>query len=368
MTCSRIIVAAPGISGADGAAELARQWIDALAVSAGPGTTLEVWSLTDAGRPSSLPERITFTTAGGSRWRFASTALNAGAITPSTLLVVMHVHLLPALMPLLWRGARAVTVMLGIEVWKPLRPLERIALRRSWRLAAISAHTVDRFRRENPGLADLPVTVCHPRVPAAMTPESAVFDGRRGAVAPAIPTPYALVVGRMSADERYKGHDLLIDIWPRVMDLAPDASLVVAGGGDDLDRLRQKASGAGLDDHVHFLGPVTAGELAALYRDAAFFVMPSAGEGFGIVFLEAMRAGKPCVAGPGAAQEIITDGRDGVIVDPARRDDVANAVARLFVDAAYRARLGAAALECVERRFTAGHLAARVGALLTGAC
>ena len=41
-----------------------------------------------------------------------------------TLVVVLHVHLLPALMPLIWRGARVVTVMLGIEVWKPLRPLE----------------------------------------------------------------------------------------------------------------------------------------------------------------------------------------------------------------------------------------------------
>jgi phosphatidylinositol alpha-1,6-mannosyltransferase len=363
---TRIIVAAPGISGADGASELARQWVAALAASVDDGVTLEVWSLSDTERPAELPERVAFSTAAGSRWRFASTAVNAGAIADDTLLVVMHVHLLPALIPLLWRGARALTVMLGIEVWKPLRPLERIALRRSWRLAAISAYTMDRFRSQNPAVADLPVAVCHPRVPDPLPPAETAAPALLPARA--APSPYALIVGRMSAEERYKGHDLLIDVWPRVMARAPNASLLVAGGGDDVDRLRQKAAVAGLADRVRFLGPVTAGQLAALYRDAACFVMPSAGEGFGIVFLEAMRAGTPCVAGPGAAQEIITDGHDGVIADPTRPDDVADAVARLFLDASYRGRLGAAAAECVARRFTADHLAARVTALLAGAC
>jgi phosphatidylinositol alpha-1,6-mannosyltransferase len=366
VTVSRIIVAAPGVAGSDGASELARQWIDALDASAGPETALEVWSLTDTSAPASLPARAVFTTAAGNRWRFASMAMRAGTSGARTLLVVMHVHLLPALMPLLWRGAHAVTVMLGIEVWKPLRPLERIALRRSWRLAAVSAHTVERFRHENPALADLPVAVCHPRVPSAVPADAR--DQRADVAASPFPMPYALLVGRMAADERYKGHDLLIDIWPRIVRAAPNASLVVAGGGDDIERLRQKVSAAGLSDRVRFAGQVTAGQLAALYRDAAFFVMPSAGEGFGIVFLEAMRAGKPCVAGAGAAEEIITDGEDGVIVDPARPDDVVDAVVRLFLDAAYRGRLGTAARECVERRFTAAQLTARVSALLTDGC
>jgi len=366
MTFNRIIVATPGISGADGAAELARQWVDALDASTGAGAAIEVWSLTDAERPAALPDRVAFTSAAGSRWRFASAAINAEAITEHTLLVVMHVHLLPALMPLLWRGARAVTVMLGIEVWKPLRPLQRMALRRSWRLVAISAYTADRFRCDNPALADLPVTICHPHAPAAVPPAAAA--GRVLAGDPADPSSYALIVGRMSAEERYKGHDLLIDIWPRVVAQAPNASLLVAGGGDDVGRLRQKAAAAGLGDRLRFLGPVTAARLSALYRDATCFVMPSAGEGFGIVFLEAMRAGTPCVAGPGAAEEIITDGHDGVIVDPARPDDLAEAVARLFLDAPYRGRLGAAARDCVARRFTADRLAARVTALLADGC
>lgn len=357
MTFDRIIVATPGMSGADGAAELARQWVASLA-EAGAGAALDVWSLTDASRPASLPASIGFTTAAGSRWTFASMALTAGSIGPTTLVVVMHVHLLPALMPLVWRGARTLTVMLGIEAWKPLRALERMALGRSWRVAAISAHTAARFRQANPALAHLRVEICHPRVPDAGVAD----EGARPRA------PYALIVGRMSREERYKGHDLLIDVWPRVTAAAPGATLLVAGGGDDVARLRERATAAGLDGSVRFLGPVTSGQLTALYRGAICFVMPSAGEGFGIVFLEAMRAGTPCIAGPGAAEEIITDGHDGVIADPARPDAVAAALVRLFLDTPERDRLGLAAADTVSRRFSPGHLTARITDILAGEC
>ena len=72
--------------------------------------------------------------------------------------------------------------------------------------------------------------------------------------------------------------------------------------------------------------------LAALYRDCAFFVMPSRDEGFGLVFLEAMRAGKACIGGAGAAAEVIEDGVTGLVVDAADRQQVAKAVVRLFLE------------------------------------
>lgn len=358
MTVDRLIVVAPGFEGADGASELARQWVDALrGVASANRARLEVWSLTDTTRPAELPPEVGFRTAAGSRWRFAVMALRAGRVSRGTLVVAMHVHLLPALLPLLLCGARIMTVLLGIEVWKPLRLLERLALRRSWRIVAISAYTVARFRRENAGLADLDVAVCHPRVPAPVVAGASISD-----------QPYALIVGRMSAEERYKGHDLLIEIWPRVLTEAPDATLIIAGGGDDVPRLRQRVSMAGLTERIRFVGAVPTTQLAALYRDAAFFVMPSRGEGFGIVFLEAMRAGRPCIGGVGAAEEIITNGQDGLIVDPSRPDDVAVAITRLFVDAPYRERLGRGAATSVASRFGPDHLASNISQLIAVPC
>jgi phosphatidylinositol alpha-1,6-mannosyltransferase len=239
-------------------------------------------------------------------------------------------------------------MLMGIEAWVPLRPLQRRAMQRAWKVAAISTYTASRFRAANPALADLPITVCRPGAPA-LPP----------AADETITDPYALIVGRMSASERYKGHDTLIDVWPTVRRSVPDARLIIAGDGDDADRLRAQA-GVG----VELVGRVDDRRLAALYRDAAFFVMPSTDEGFGLVYLEAMRASTPCIAARGAAEEIITDGRDGVIVDASDRDSLVAAMVRLFVDPDTRARMATAAVQRVESEFGQAALDRRVRSVL----
>src|SRR5260221_434552 len=103
----------------------------------------------------------------------------------------------------------------------------------------------------------------------------------------------APMVGRMPRHERYKGHDWLIDVWPFVVPSVPDARLVVVGRGDDRARLEARVAAAGVGGAIRFAGRVSDEELAGLYRACAFFVMPSANEGFGLAYLEAMRAGKP---------------------------------------------------------------------------
>jgi glycosyltransferase involved in cell wall biosynthesis len=168
----------------------------------------------------------------------------------------------------------------------------------------------------------------------------------------------------MASEERYKGHDELIECWPQVRERIADARLIVAGGGDDLPRLRERASALGVGDAVVFTGTVSDDRLAALYRDAAFFVMPSRDEGFGLVYLEAMSAGKPCIAAPGAAEEIIEHGRTGVIVRAGDPGSLTEAVATLFADVPLRARLGSAAAAAVARRFSPSAFAARFDALL----
>ncbi len=341
---SRVIVLTPGLAGSDGIAEVSRQYVALLAdAMRATGGALEVWSLTDAVRPEGLDPAIGFRAAAGSRVRFAWWGLTCAAVGARTLVVGLHVHLLAVALPLLRRGARLAAVMYGIEVWKPLRRRERAALERAWCRIAISRHTVDRFHATHPELATAAVRVCHPGVPPVVPAGDRAIDG-----------PYALIVGRMSAAERYKGHDALLDIWPRVRESVADARLVIAGDGDDRARLEAVARGAGLTGAVVFTGRVDAPTLAALYRDASAFVMPSAGEGFGLVYLEAMAAGTPCVARPGAPEEIITHGVDGVIVDPETDGGarLAAAIIRLLTDAHWRARLSAEAMATIRDRFS----------------
>jgi len=131
-----------------------------------------------------------------------------------------------------------------------------------------------------------------------------------------------------------------------------DARLVIAGDGDDRPRLESKARSLGLSDAVIFTGRVSDARLSELYDDCRFFVMPSRDEGFGLVFLEAMRAGKPCIGGRGAAAEIIEHNRTGLIVDPGSHDELAAAVLRLFEEPETCCRFGAAGRERFLSTFT----------------
>jgi len=154
---------------------------------------------------------------------------------------------------------------------------------------------------------------------------------------------YLLIVGRLASGERYKGHDELLAAMPSLLASHPETRLVVAGDGDDRPRLEAAAAAHGLADRVLFAGFVGEATLAELYRRAAAFVMPSRGDGFGLVYLEAMRAGLPVVAARGgAAEEVVADGTTGLLVDPASPEELTAALSRLLADPPLAARLGAA--------------------------
>jgi phosphatidylinositol alpha-1,6-mannosyltransferase len=352
----QVVVFTPTLSGRDGISCLAREYVDALA-DAAPRIPIGVWTLAAADRTSVRADApITVHASQGSRTRFVGHALAAAARQgPAPLVIVLHLHLLPAALPLARRGAPLVPVLIGVESWRPLPALQRLALTSASRTLAISAHTVREFARANPRLTVPPVHVCRPVTPPLAAAGPPVVSGR---------PPYALIVGRLAAEERYKGHDLLLDVWPRVMGRVPGARLVVAGTGDDLPRLRARAAAEGIDAAVHFTGPVTDAALAALYRDAAFVVMPSRHEGFGFVFLEAMASGRACIGGVGAAEEIIVDGGTGLIVDPGDPGAVAAAVVRLFESPGEAEAMGTAGRARAASAFAPARLAADLRAAL----
>jgi phosphatidylinositol alpha-1,6-mannosyltransferase len=351
---SRVVILTPRWSGADGVSAVTRLYTHALAAQLGTAIDdVQVWSLGDDVGTGIDDRRVRFYGAGGNRLRFGALCLRGPRVGRETLVVVQHVHLLPVALPLVWRGARLFLLLHGVEAWKPLRALERAGCRAAWKIAAVSAHTARRFREMNPQFADRLVDVCPPGFPnprpLAMNRHSA---------------PYALIVGRMSSEERYKGHDLLIDIWPKVCRSVPQAQLVIVGGGDDRARLEAKAAHLGLASAVRFEGIVSDERLTTLYRDATLFVMPSPNEGFGLVYIEAMSAGVPCVVARGAAEEIVDNGTTGMVVPPDDAAAVERAIVRLLTSRDERDRMGAAAAEDVRRRFSATAFAARLYDLL----
>ena len=165
---------------------------------------------------------------------------------------------------------------------------------------------------------------------------------------------YALIVGRTAGTEGYKGHDELLDAWPEVRRRLPEARLVVAGSGSGLARLRAKAAALNLADAVCFTGQIDPATLGELYRRAAVFAMPSLHEGFGLVFAEAMAAGKPCLALQGTAPaEIVVEGETGRVVAQNDPGALGDALVELLGNPEWARAMGEAGRWRYERDYTA---------------
>ncbi|WP_251150463.1 glycosyltransferase family 4 protein [Cellulosimicrobium sp. Marseille-Q4280] len=157
--------------------------------------------------------------------------------------------------------------------------------------------------------------------------------------------PVVVAVGRI---EHVKGFDLLVDAFASSA-LRDRARLVVVGDGSEAAALRRRVVAAGLEDRVDLPGRLDPPEVAARMAEAAVVVVPSRADAAPLVVLEAWRSGRPLVATTrGGPPEIVTDGVDGVLVDPQDTRALAGAVLGLLDDPAAAARIGAAGRSRVE--------------------
>jgi len=122
----------------------------------------------------------------------------------------------------------------------------------------------------------------------------------------------------------------------------PDSRLIVVGPGTRFrGKYQKQVRDYGLKD-VHFIGPVSDGELPSYYSTADIFCAPATGqESFGIVLLEAMALGKPVIASniEGYAG-VMTDGKEGLLVPPKSADGLAKALRTLMADEELRRQMG----------------------------
>jgi phosphatidylinositol alpha-1,6-mannosyltransferase len=341
-----VIILTPNLTGADGISTVARL----LARACEEVTVLALHEPED----TAVFEGVEVCGAGGRSSRFVAAAVRRAAAADSRMTVITnHLHLAPAALAFAARGASLLTILHGVEAWKPLTWIQRLALDRSERLVAVSAFSRERFLAMNPHFTNRRVDVCH--LGLTLVPASRVESD---------PAPSALIVGRMAADERYKGHDLLLEVWRDVAADVPGAVLRIVGDGDDRPRLQQKAAALNLGDQIVFLGRVSDERLAHEYERCTAVVMPSRGEGFGLVFLEAMRAARGCIGCRGSASEIIVDGENGLVLEPDDRAKLRQAVVRLLRDRSEAAAMGARGRARFLQQFTEDHFRSRLAALM----
>jgi len=285
--------------------------------------------------------------------QFALAALRAAGHKPA-LVIALHPHLSPVvrIMRARNRKFRSIVFTHGVEVWKPLGWPRGPALRHADLVVGPSADTVQRLISEQQIRPDKVK-----QLPWGLDPE---FEARLSARAshslpPGFPSAgrIILTVGRWDSSEQYKGADTLITALPRVLEGEPDASLVLVGDGNDRPRLERLVRDLDITEHAHFLHGLAPEHLSACYANCDVFALPSRGEGFGLVFLEAMAYGRPVVGGAhGGIPDIVEDGATGLLVRHGDVESLTQALESILGDPERAREMGARGRDRVAKEFS----------------
>lgn len=331
------------------------------------GGSLEVRILMD--RPASLRKeywshpQFDIKASSGNRVAFSFGAVASALRTRPEIVIVGHVNFASVALAVgaIAPSARQILLVFGIDAWHTLPATGRMALTRSDGVWSISEYTKRALAKHNDIRAER-ISL----LPCALDPFYEQERLRLSEVkADPDLTPTALTVARLSRSDAYKGIDHAIRAFAEVTRRMPAIRYEIVGDGDDRPRLEGLARTLGVEDKVIFRGRVSVSELTTAYNRSRFFVMPSAKEGFGIVFLEAALFGKPSIAGNhGGSPEVVTDGREGFLVEYGDVGQLANRMEMLFSDHALAKQLGAAAIERLYKDFTYPVFERRCHALL----
>lgn len=340
----RIVGLFPELLGVGGIQEAGRLTAVALRrIAAKWGWSTEFIALNDPRGPQVLCSsemEIPFRGFCRSKLRFALAAMQiAGGGTRMVLVAHPHLAVPGAQMKLLNRELRMLTISHGIEIWEPLSWFRRIAFRKSDLFLAPSRYTAEKIAQEQNAPRDR-----IRRLPWPLSPEIVRMVERPDQLPlpPAFPRGLVVVtVARLAASEKYKGVDKLIQAVARLRTDFKNLHLVIVGGGDDLARHVQLAADLRISDCVHFFDNLSRKEIASCYSQCDIFALPSTGDGFGLVFLEAMAFGKPLIgAAAGGIPDVVEDGKNGYLVAAGDLGQLCQALTVLLSDEQLRVELG----------------------------
>jgi glycosyltransferase involved in cell wall biosynthesis len=243
------------------------------------------------------------------------------------LVVCGHIHLLPLARALqIWTRAPMALFIYGIDAWNPTPSLAaNLSARHVDACASISQTTLERFEgwnRLDPARAWILPNAIHGELYGlGAKPRHLLdrygLDGRKT----------MMTLGRMVSLERYKGFRQVMQALAALRTEEPLLSYMMVGDGNDRPDLEAYAEELGIRDRVVFTGLVPESEKADHYRLADAYVMPSRGEGFGFVFLEALACGLPVVGSRlDGSREALRDGQLGRLVDPGNPEEIKDAI------------------------------------------
>ena len=340
----KILILSPSLQSIGGVQTYTRQLFAGISVVLAPENVRIVSIAAD---PEARPDGATLPAL--AKLRFLIRCFTSSlAFRPDTI-VCMHIGIAP-----LARAISRITrkpywlVLHGIEVWGDLPEAKLRALRDADRSIVLSCFTLQTASMRH-ALAQKDALLLPPYFEPVASQNHLPADSVSHIV---------LTVGRLSASERYKGHDAMLEAWPAIVKRMPDAVYWIVGDGDDRPRLQAKATQLGVSNSVKFFGNLTGANLEACYARCDVFAMPAQsapsasppqGEGFGLVYIEALAHGKPVLAAnDGAPAEFLRNGEFGLLVNPASVREITDALVALLTDRERSQRMGAAGKTWVE--------------------
>jgi glycosyltransferase involved in cell wall biosynthesis len=249
------------------------------------------------------------------------------------LVICGHIHLLPAAW-LLARihGVRLALIIHGIEAWKPsARKIANPFVSKVDSVISVSQLSATRFISWS-GLSSDKVFVlpnCVDLNRFKPEPRDSILAKRYGMES----SDVIMTMGRLESKERHKGFDEVIAVMPRLLTRFPNLKYLIVGDGPDRVRLENLANSVGVSQHVIFAGKIPEAEKVAHYNLAHAYVMPSIGEGFGIVLIEAAACGLPVIGSRiDGSQEALLGGRLGRLIDPTDIDGLIQPISETLMN------------------------------------
>jgi phosphatidyl-myo-inositol dimannoside synthase len=266
-----------------------------------------------------VPQNLDFRKqSAGGKVRYIIESLKAVARERFDVVICSHINLLPiAAAAAAAQRVPLLLVVYGIEAWQSPRGLAAKLVKRASAVVAISEYTKRRFLDwsgvESSRVHVIPCCVNMKRFGVGPKRDDLLRKYRLGG------RTVMLTVARLAGKERAKGIDEVLESLTDIAREIPNISYLVVGEGSDRERLEEKAIVLGVSNRVVFAGFVPEEEKVDHYRLADAYVMPGRGEGFGIVYLEALACGLPIIASSlDASAEVVLNRSFGRVVNPDR--------------------------------------------------
>ncbi|WP_448265274.1 glycosyltransferase family 4 protein [Nostoc sp. DSM 114159] len=212
----------------------------------------------------------------------------------------------------------------GLEVWDIENKATKFALQKADKIISVSNYTRQRLLQDpnidSDKIVILPNTFDASKFPINSKPTYLLKRYNLTDEQPII-----LTVTRLGSMAKYKGYDQILYALVKVRSHLPNVHFILAGKGDDIPRIKTLVTNLNLQDCVTIAGFVPEQELCDHYNLCDVFALPSKGEGFGIVFLEALACGKPVLAGnQDGSIDPLAEGKLGCLVDPDNVEEIAD--------------------------------------------